>query len=451
MTKFGIDSKLVFDDTGKSIFTRLSEHDDNLLQLAKKTELFVDVKNSGAKGDGVTDDTLVIKAAIALAETLRKPLYFSSGEYIISDTLLVNDTSFIGDGQGATKLVFINMNGKNGIEFRPNETDMSISVSHMGIYCKGSNGGSAIYTEDHSQQYSTYKTKYQFENLLISGYTIPATPVFFETVESWTVCLDIGDCFGAGVREVYGVGNFRIDQDPTGQLQSVFIKIQGNATVLGLHADSIVGMYFYRALEHGDKSFFQVQKFDFVHCYDGVYQTATDVTAYDESKLLNGNINAQRYGVYFHDVGSRQISGVIVRRHRKGWKGALNDWFGFHLTNVTMSWVTDCHAQPDESEGVYSGKQVGISYVTSSLISTIGFVAGSTLDEGIRFDNCTGMVTSNTVSTQNDVTEHLFNLINNTRNSQFGVYSLVSSFAGSVYLKDGTILTSNKTVTTSTI
>jgi hypothetical protein len=50
MAKFGIDSNMIFDADGKSVATRLSDHDNSLVDIAYS------VKSKGAKCDGVTDD-----------------------------------------------------------------------------------------------------------------------------------------------------------------------------------------------------------------------------------------------------------------------------------------------------------------------------------------------------------------------------------------------------------
>ena len=422
-----------------------------LADRVKKGDNYVNALDHGVKPDGSTLTTQALKAAVAFAETVKRNLRMPSGDYLLNDTITVTCIDILGDGIGRTRLIFDNPAGKDGIFLNPIASEMSLGVYDMSILCKGSNGGSAVKTQDNSQIYYTYHTKYQFERLLFAGYTLHATPLSVETVEAWTVGLDIGDSSGCGVREIYGMGNFRIDQDPSTQFQSTFIKAQANGAVLGVHGDSLFCAAMYRAVDVGDKSFFQIQKFDFSHCYDGVFQSASTTTAYDESKLLDGNINAQRYGVYFFDIGSRQIDGVIVRRHRKGWKGATHDWIGFYLKDSSLSWINSCHAQPDENEGAFNGTQIGICSLRNSLISINGFVAGSTLDEGIRYDDNTGMTTSNTISAQNQSTAKLFNLVNNTRASSFGIYSLVSSFAGTVYAKDGTIGTSNKVVSTATL
>lgn len=65
------------------------------------SELYANVKKFGAVGDGVTDDTIQIQQAIANAE--GKILYFPSGEYLVSEELLIDyDNAEICISAGAT-------------------------------------------------------------------------------------------------------------------------------------------------------------------------------------------------------------------------------------------------------------------------------------------------------------------------------------------------------------
>ena len=63
---------------------------------------WVNAKEVGLKGDGVTDDTQALKEAIEKYETI----YFPQGEYIFSDTIkLKENTSLIGMNPVSTQLI----------------------------------------------------------------------------------------------------------------------------------------------------------------------------------------------------------------------------------------------------------------------------------------------------------------------------------------------------------
>lgn len=62
---------------------------------------FVNVKWYGAVGNGITDDTTAIQAAIDAAKTTKQAVYFPTGKYKTTSTLIINDhyLSLIGIGQ----------------------------------------------------------------------------------------------------------------------------------------------------------------------------------------------------------------------------------------------------------------------------------------------------------------------------------------------------------------
>jgi hypothetical protein len=74
-------------------------------QNARYAEDVVNVKDFGAVGDGVTDDTAAIQAALDATLAIKKPLYIPAGTYIISGEIDITDTcSVIGDGSRQTVL-----------------------------------------------------------------------------------------------------------------------------------------------------------------------------------------------------------------------------------------------------------------------------------------------------------------------------------------------------------
>ena len=76
----------------------------------------VNVKDFGAKGDGVTDDTTAIQAAITYAETFNvttnkggRRVFIPAGEYVISSTITLAKNKLcqlVGEGQLLTTLSY---------------------------------------------------------------------------------------------------------------------------------------------------------------------------------------------------------------------------------------------------------------------------------------------------------------------------------------------------------
>ncbi|MEK5272544.1 glycosyl hydrolase family 28-related protein [Aeribacillus sp. FSL K6-8394] len=80
---------------------RLNDVDDKIGILNKKTDSVISVKEFGAKGDGVTDDTVSIQNAINEAISKNMALFFPNGTYKVSDPdgdksalRIVNATNF---------------------------------------------------------------------------------------------------------------------------------------------------------------------------------------------------------------------------------------------------------------------------------------------------------------------------------------------------------------------
>lgn len=64
----------------------------------------VNVKDYGAIGNGIADDTVAIKAALAASN--RRQVYLPTGSYLISDTLVVPEgTTMYGDGKVSTFII----------------------------------------------------------------------------------------------------------------------------------------------------------------------------------------------------------------------------------------------------------------------------------------------------------------------------------------------------------
>src|SRR3546814_16741791 len=76
--------------------------------LAARLDDYTNVKDFGAVGDGVTDDTAAIQAAVTAALIAgKKRLRFPSGNYLHSGilaTLTSSDWEIIGDGKTNTRL-----------------------------------------------------------------------------------------------------------------------------------------------------------------------------------------------------------------------------------------------------------------------------------------------------------------------------------------------------------
>ena len=94
------------------------------------------VKDSGATGDGVTDDATAIQAAIDLAEAAGGIVYFPEGNYLIGTELTVGAANVQVVGSGRAQSVITLSGGINGITIDDDSHDCS--VRHLKIVGEGS-------------------------------------------------------------------------------------------------------------------------------------------------------------------------------------------------------------------------------------------------------------------------------------------------------------------------
>ena len=121
--------------TREELSSSLREYLDNV----DKRIPYVNVKEFGAKGDGITDDTHAIQMAIneILNNSNEGTLYFPSGNYLISSTLNFYKSglyyNIIGDGRRKTRITAIN-NMDSMFKLCPNnETYCSYRISDLMI------------------------------------------------------------------------------------------------------------------------------------------------------------------------------------------------------------------------------------------------------------------------------------------------------------------------------
>jgi len=81
-----------------------SEYNAFSTAMAVLANIAIDAKKQGAVGDGTTDDTTALQAAITAAVAANLELYIPAGTYLVSDTLLVPTTARIR-GSGNTDTI----------------------------------------------------------------------------------------------------------------------------------------------------------------------------------------------------------------------------------------------------------------------------------------------------------------------------------------------------------
>lgn len=94
------------DDTGSSLVNFLQAGTGAVARTVQaKLRETISVKDFGAVGDGVADDTLEIQAAIDYAESIGAAVHAPAGRYLVSSLTIPENMRFYGDGMGVTTFV----------------------------------------------------------------------------------------------------------------------------------------------------------------------------------------------------------------------------------------------------------------------------------------------------------------------------------------------------------
>ena len=393
----------------------------------------VSVKDFGAKGDGVTDDTAAFTAAM-----VGGLVYIPAGDYVVTDTITGIPTLFVGAGSGKTTIIFDNLAGRDGFAWAEattvGETGGLVGVE---LVARGSNGGVAVKMPLASSDYFTEHTRWTFRDIYCRGSVRNTAAYSFAWDYGFATWFRLSDCTGVEASHINIQGQWDIKSDPSSQFQDCGIELDAAGAILTARISDITIGPIHTAVLIKERAFFSLTAFDFIGTHRGIYQQGD--TIYNEPKILFGNINAQDVGIYLANSSARDITSLTIRRHRQGWKGGTNDWFGIRAELSTNITISRCVIQPDESDGPFPGTQTAVQLDACGLGACSDNFIGVGCDIGYNLSNCSGMVFGETTSAQNASTDVLFSLTNNTRRITIGTYELVSTFAGSVLQKDSTI------------
>jgi hypothetical protein len=110
--------------------------------LADNAKHKLNVKDFGAKGNGITDDTAAIQAGINSLGSTGGILFIPKGNYKITNTIVINGSTTIqGDGREATRIV--NYSDNNAVQI----WGIYNAIKDLTITANGKSGGSGIFCE----------------------------------------------------------------------------------------------------------------------------------------------------------------------------------------------------------------------------------------------------------------------------------------------------------------
>ncbi|MEO3403538.1 glycosyl hydrolase family 28-related protein [Mucilaginibacter sp. CAU 1740] len=143
---------------------------------ASNSSTYVNVKNYGAKGDGTTDDTNAIKAAMAAAQKQGIPnVYFPDGSYMVGETgdgggiiKLLNGVGLMGNGPATCHIKLTGGRKNPNPMFCQDYVNMP-TVSNVTIQGIDFNGNSSLQTFDADYQYGSAFNFHNGKNIEIKN------------------------------------------------------------------------------------------------------------------------------------------------------------------------------------------------------------------------------------------------------------------------------------------
>lgn len=423
----------------ENLFTNSVRQTQNEINQQRVSVTAFGAKGNYVQGKGGTDDTNAFQLASKYcSENNGRVLIIPAGNYLITET--ISSEPFYMEGEtGCTRIYIKGM--KDKIVF-----DMSKNTEFIGrtIGCKNiewitedSDIDSVIKGPITSGEYNKSLLRYIFVNNFCHGGTRNFKGYSFCWDFSAAAWFRIGDCVGAIIENNNIQGKFDIQENPETQFNDSAFELNAEEAIMSVRMSNNNIGPIKTALTIKNNVFITAHDNDIFGTLDGVVWSGEN--NFNEPKFYANNINSQRNGIKCEGASYLNFSNNTIRRHRKGWKAAKDDWNGLLLSDATDIKITENTIQPDQGEGEFNGNSTSINLNKINISNIDNNFIGSGCKEGINLENCAGLNINNTSTAQNRNTDIIFKLSNNTRFISIGLYSLVSTFKGNIINKDDTI------------
>lgn len=321
--------------------------------------IYVNVKQYGAKGDGITDDTTAIQNAINAAAT-GSVIFFPAGTYLVSSTIqLVAELAYLGTTGSYGSSTIKQKNSSNlpavlaASGWYNNNTFSDNPVRIENLLIDGNNSNNTTSHGIVLMNYDSIIRECTVINAPGCGIVISSINRSGGTLSNTAVENRIESCkiSGAGTHGIWihDSGNNATD----GYLDSCIVS---GTTQDGIHMDTAVGWF----IQHNHTYATAMNAYELLNCYS-TYVIGNEVDGYGNSGTAN----------YYSGIGMTLIGprASIIEGNTINVNQETNDSSTYQHLNVTGGGSTDTHA-------IVIGNHILGGYVSTT--STTSITSGTT-------------------------------------------------------------------------
>lgn len=271
-------------------------------------DILINVKDFGAIGDGITDDSIAIQTAIDSVES--GSIFFPFGQYVISATIILkNNIHLVGvnssgaDSSGTT--ILFKGDSPYAISLTGETSRENVHIKNLGVINKSGNMSDGIYL-------NRFTTQCMIENVAIKGFknNLVIERAWYCTINNLDV--SYGKEENIILRRANGI--------TLSNIRSRYATISGLAITNDCNNLVIIGGAF-EGCTHGIKimngknininTYFEGNKTHDIYCTEQSGANGKSVNIYNcfFNPVTDSNATTQQYAIYFENVNVGSVKG----------------------------------------------------------------------------------------------------------------------------------------------